>query len=270
MKRIVLSRKGFDSSAGGRPSPILLDGRLLPLPIPQDSPSPARFADLSINGLTGTEALAKAGVPHMAEQYCHHDPDLQQGLFGQHGPSLTELDNLGVGEGDLFLFFGWFQQPLGGQDMHHIFGWLQVAGMVRGGEAIAEHLRARGAEHPHGHGDFVAKDHNALYIGGKSLDAGRGDEGLPGYGMFAEEEEELVLSTPGQDNRSVWRLPEEHFRAAADAGGPFMSKRLKWIRRKPLLADSGGRGQEFVLDCQAYPQVADWALGLIRRYAPFS
>ncbi len=32
--RIILSRKGFDSGSGGVPNPILPDGRLVPLPIP--------------------------------------------------------------------------------------------------------------------------------------------------------------------------------------------------------------------------------------------
>ena len=34
--KIVLSRKGFDSSSGGYPSPILPDGKMLSLPIPGD------------------------------------------------------------------------------------------------------------------------------------------------------------------------------------------------------------------------------------------
>ena len=32
--KLVLSRKGFDSSSGGCPSPILPDGQMLSLPIP--------------------------------------------------------------------------------------------------------------------------------------------------------------------------------------------------------------------------------------------
>ena len=34
--KVILSRKGFDSSNGGCPSPILPDGTLLSLPIPTD------------------------------------------------------------------------------------------------------------------------------------------------------------------------------------------------------------------------------------------
>ena len=32
--KLIFSRKGFDSSAGGIPSPILPDGRMISLPIP--------------------------------------------------------------------------------------------------------------------------------------------------------------------------------------------------------------------------------------------
>ncbi len=40
IRRVILSRKGVDSAAGGRPSPILPDGRLFSLPIPQRPPRP--------------------------------------------------------------------------------------------------------------------------------------------------------------------------------------------------------------------------------------
>ncbi len=33
--KLILSRKGFDSSSGGVPSPIFSDGRMLSLPIPE-------------------------------------------------------------------------------------------------------------------------------------------------------------------------------------------------------------------------------------------
>nr|WP_275450862.1 hypothetical protein [Pseudomonas syringae] len=37
--RIILSRKGFDSAAGGCQGPILPDGRLFSLPIPDKASS---------------------------------------------------------------------------------------------------------------------------------------------------------------------------------------------------------------------------------------
>ncbi|WP_088501318.1 hypothetical protein [Burkholderia ubonensis] len=46
--KVVFSRKGFDSQYGGMPSPILPDGRLLPLPIPSSHDS-ATLADLDFS-----------------------------------------------------------------------------------------------------------------------------------------------------------------------------------------------------------------------------
>ncbi|MEZ4682601.1 MAG: hypothetical protein R2932_51180 [Caldilineaceae bacterium] len=47
--KIILSRKGFDSSSGGVASPILPDGTLLSLPIP-DATGPITYADLEWQG----------------------------------------------------------------------------------------------------------------------------------------------------------------------------------------------------------------------------
>jgi hypothetical protein len=43
--KLIFSRKGFDSSAGGVPSP-LVDGRPISLPIPTRMPTPTRFREL--------------------------------------------------------------------------------------------------------------------------------------------------------------------------------------------------------------------------------
>jgi hypothetical protein len=47
--KIILSRKGFDSAAGGYANPILPDGTLLSLPIPDDTAS-THFSDLRNSG----------------------------------------------------------------------------------------------------------------------------------------------------------------------------------------------------------------------------
>src|SRR5437763_11628659 len=43
-RKIILSRKGFDSAAGGCASPVLPDGRLVSFPIPDDEGVP--YGDL--------------------------------------------------------------------------------------------------------------------------------------------------------------------------------------------------------------------------------
>ena len=47
--KVILSRKGMDSEAGGIPSPILPDGTLLSLPIP-DNTSGQKYSELYYNG----------------------------------------------------------------------------------------------------------------------------------------------------------------------------------------------------------------------------
>ncbi|WP_311061003.1 hypothetical protein [Pseudomonas aeruginosa] len=44
--KLIFSRKGFDSSAGGVPSPIV-EGRPISFPIPTRMPTPIAFGDLA-------------------------------------------------------------------------------------------------------------------------------------------------------------------------------------------------------------------------------
>ncbi len=115
--KIILSRKGFDSSNGGCPSPIMPDGTLLSMPIPSyDDDS---FYDISWKGTTYADILEQI-CPKKTYYNCHIDPDIRnnriekvQGwrpAFGQTGSAQGILSNAGVEPGDLFLFFGWFRQ----------------------------------------------------------------------------------------------------------------------------------------------------------------
>ena len=110
MRRIVLSRKGFDSSpqGGGSASPIFEDGRIFSMPIPEPfPPSPKKYKDLYFNGISGIDALKECSVTSVSSQsFCHYDPALNkdEGIFGQSDSSQSELSNREVGDGDLFLF----------------------------------------------------------------------------------------------------------------------------------------------------------------------
>ena len=107
MKRIILSRKGFDSTYGKKASPIFNDNKIFSLPIPQEEKSPHKYGDIEFNGINGKDALSEAKVKNYSENdYCHYDPYLngKEGLFGQVSASQTELENAGVKKDDLFLF----------------------------------------------------------------------------------------------------------------------------------------------------------------------
>ena len=53
--KIILSRKGFDSSNGGCASPIMPDGTLLSMPIPTNDE--VSFENIAWNGMAYAEIL---------------------------------------------------------------------------------------------------------------------------------------------------------------------------------------------------------------------
>jgi hypothetical protein len=162
-KRIILSRKGFDSSAGGFASPIFPDGRMSSLPIPENAKYPdvtLRFNDLGGSG--DQDAGISSIIDRLPRTFdvrskLHLDPDIRPalrprnggdplGYFGQEGRAMTELQKHGVCDPtnkSLFLFYGWFKgvrveddgrlryetatpRELRTHNQHVIWGWLQV------------------------------------------------------------------------------------------------------------------------------------------------
>ena len=114
--------EGFDSAAGGGPSPILPDGTLVSLPIPL-GPSPVTYRDVYHNGSPLADLVTPLSRGRVtADHPCHLDPDLRREsrarlpgwrpIFGQCGPALSHLRNEGVKPGDLFIFFGWFREVI--------------------------------------------------------------------------------------------------------------------------------------------------------------
>lgn len=150
-KRIILSRKGWDSKAGGKPSPIFPDGTVVSLPIP-DRHSGISYGDVRLSDRrsigTMVESLTRGRISRNDE--VHLDPDLSvhsidrsrfTAAFGQCGPAQAHLENQAVTkesaarDGDLFLFFGLYRpvhndmnewQYTSTKAVHIIFGWLQV------------------------------------------------------------------------------------------------------------------------------------------------
>lgn len=279
--KLILSRKGFDSSAGGCPSPILPDGRLCSLPIP-DRQSLLHYRDLTVNGINAGELVADlTGHPERADDTAHLDPDLDpdtcvreqgwRGLLGQDGTAQSHLRNQQVGDGDLFLFFGLFRpaEKLAGHwrfvksepARHVIWGWLQ-AGAVH---AIPELERSDlpwARYHPHFAG--VRGRQNTLYEASDKLSLGdlpcnRLRSQRPGFGTFRHFAPELQLTALESRSPSLWRLPAAFFPVSADRALTYHQKLERW----QLAGDhcdlrAAARGQEFVLDLDYYPGVSNW------------
>jgi hypothetical protein len=281
--KIILSKKGFDKS-GDTANPIFPDGGMFSLPIP-DSASGIRYEEV-LSGrkdyptaISILKALGKGEA--WSERQAHLDPDLLPGNCAQRlpgwRPSLgTEkkayghLSDQGVTEGDIFLFYGWFQKvepdkngglKSDGIDRQVIWGWLQI------GE-ICPIETARGYEwlqtHPHvrRYGDEGLAKY--IYIAAPSLQApGSGLENIPGAGVFGRYKEQLLLNEPGK-NLTDWRLPAFFYPTAGKPPLSWCSDDDNW-----RLADgfcyvqkTANRGQESVLQDDYWPEAARWLAGL--------
>lgn len=282
--KLVLSRKGFDTSAGGGPSPVLPDGTMASLPVPEQ---PA-FAEGSVPydavavvpGWTAARLARALGADDaVVVAGAHLDPDLDAAArprstgwrpsFGQAGAAAAHLANQGVGVGDTFVFWGLFRHAVvaGGtatwdrsrRPFHAVFGWLTVGAVLH--PARAGDAPTWTAHHPH-----VAapgRNANTLYVA-----ADRGPCGLPGAGRLAWHDV-LRLSVP-EGPASRWALPLSCHPDRSGAELTYHRDRSRW-------SESAGearlrtvpRGQEFVVE--ATPGWRTWlegVLGADRRPAP--
>lgn len=261
MPNIILSRKGFDSSAGGKPS-FLWNDKLYSIPVPQ-AYSGVAYKELQIDKNTSYwKIMEDVGITQYSD--AHLDPDLRKEamerendpwlpIFGQADSALTHLLNEGVGEGDLFLFFGWFKEIerleggnfsyiKGKPDLHVIYGFLEVGeyfdayeGSFHPKKAVQQHIHYQRKD------GYTAPEKNGLFIG----------SGQPTFfkrkaGLFRFEESLILTEKP--KSRSKWLLPKCFFandgrcklsHHKEKVGVPYDSKyRIKSV----------GRGQEFVAE----------------------
>ncbi|MDO8430796.1 MAG: hypothetical protein Q7S58_00150 [Candidatus Binatus sp.] len=280
--KLIFSRKGFDAKYGGCASPILEDGSLCSLPIP-DPNAPTRFRDIQLKGASiapMVEALTRARIT--ASDGAHLDPDLRgesivrapgwRPIFGQADAAASHLANNGVGAGDLFLFFGWFRQTTGAgcaisfvpgaPNLHVIFGWMEVGAVHPMSDRLIEAMPwAR--MHPH----FVEREryrNNTVYVASERLDS----LGLAsaGAGAFDCIRPELILTQlEPYLGRSTWRMPacfEPRGRTLLtrhQAGRWSSNGATVQLRSVPI-------GQEFVLDIGEYPDVKSWACNLFTSF----
>lgn len=232
--KIVFSRKGFDSGAGGAPSPII-EGKPISLPIPTKRRSATTYGDLGFGEIV--EQVTRGRL--IRSSLCHYDPMFESGrcAFGQTGAAQAHLQNQGVGVGDVFLFFGLFANASGGDRHHRIFGYLEVESVnALGPEPNAKSQPAGFSNrHPHTIGEW--NPNNTIYLG-------RGH-------VAATAHADLRLSKPGEQV-SRWRVPSW----LRGAGLTYHAKLDRWEGEETLVV--AARGQEFVTDVTATPKALTW------------
>ena len=285
-QRIVLSRKGFDSGSGGCPSPIFPDRSLCSIPIP-DSPFSSshsyrsiQYKDTNIGDFLEdlTEGLREpwtgAHTPHLDPDIRHEAlprPPEWRGLFGQAGNAQSHLKNQGIAAGDLFLFFGLFREVhtehgrwafrQDAQGIHVLWGWLQVA-EIQPVDVIRNNPTYQWTTY-HSHFAKAGDPRNTLYIAANELDLVLDTLSTPGFGVFPTLREDLVLTNP-DGTTSQWRLPRWFYPVNGRRPLTYHGDPNRWeCDHRHAYLDTVGRGQEFVLHTDDYPEASDWASNLI-------
>lgn len=271
--KIILSRKGFDSASGGCPSPIMPDGTLLSLPIPDDyaptviikTEKLLTFSDLVYKSHTYTQLLA--GIRRTKTyNVCHLDPDLRkdarstpidgwEAAFGQTESALGVLRNAKVQIGDLFLFFGLFREVeyykdtirfiRGARKIQIIYGYMEIGEILYKPEQIEKFYW-----HPHATKGLYEDDRNAIFLPSKHLSL---CSSLPGYGVL-NYREDRVLTMQGE-NTATWK-PHDF----------YMPNNIYDDRKNSAKSGSkglyyAGQWQELVLNSNE--NANDWALKMI-------
>ena len=279
-RRLILSRKGFDSASGGCPSPIFPDGTMLSLPIPS-SGAQITYGDLHHGGIKIGQLVGDLTQNRIdARDGVHLDPDVNpdvyprqegwRGLFGQAGIAQRHLEAQGVGGGDVFLLFGLYRQVQGTKtgwrfvrgaaQLHLLWGWLQIEQVCKVDE-IRTDAKLRWA-HYHDHFRGYDDPSNTLYVASRRLDLG-GIQAAPGAGVFPRLDARLHLTEPGKPV-SQWRLPRWFYPDGKKTPLTYHGTRARWQHDDEYAyLQSVGRGQEFVLDLQQHPEALGWVSGLV-------
>jgi hypothetical protein len=249
--KIILSRKGFDSTAGVIHSPII-DGKFFSLPIPEGG-SGLFYKDLKLfgNNMDLFSLIRQLGAKQFSE--CHMDPNLNPSLyglnekdgwspvFGQDDTALKHLlDTNKISVGDIFLFFGRFKyatlkgkkvEYLKSKELHAIYGFLEIGEIVNIGKGLNDEQKEKFNNHPHvKHQEYYHKNSTLFIPASKSI------HGLSHTVGTFKFNKELVLSEE-EKSLSNWKMPK-----------PFWGKEFTYELKidKKGIVKSPGRGQEMV------------------------
>ena len=270
--RLIFSRKGFDSASGGGPSPLLAV-RPRSLPIPTRMPTSTRFED--VRDGVAPQVARLSGGRISADQPCHLDPDLDaaalprqpgwRGSLGQAGAAQSHLRNQGVAVGDVFLFWGLFQENSGdpewrfrGLREHRLFGWLQIGEVW----TIANDPRGLLTAHPwlHAHphtqtGGWPRT--NTVYVASERLSLDGRQTTLPGWGLLRNG---YRFTVHGSTSPSLWEMPP-WLDVMQGGVGLTYHPAARW--RSGGRLQSAARGQEFVAHIADRQDARRWLVNVI-------
>lgn len=257
--KIIFSRKGFDSTAGGFPSIIFPNREMYSIPIPskfdRDSYSEIvyKYDNYPIQKILNdiTNQKINSGKLRSCNYFdkkfnLHSDPKFFKDFFvlGQAGSALGHLNNSNIMKGDIFLFYGWFKEvdlvseiwkyKNNSNDMHIIWAYLIIDEILDlNCEETKEMIKIKYPfleKHPH---YFYQEKNNKIFL------AKKGNFKKFNY------HQKLVL-TRNNYNRSIWSLP--YFFNHPEAFSYLQKRNFNIIDESNIEIVHKGYGQEFVLD----------------------
>ncbi len=209
----------------------------------------------------------------------------------------------GVDEGDIFLFFGWFNHVVNkdgkraydtqSQGFHQIWGWLQIDRIIRLDQDVDMKTVPKWAKyHPHCH--HPEWKPNVLFIGRQTLSLdGFDSKDIKGYGAIKHFSPLGILTemdlhnnnkyfnlfqkgigkpnSPNLDIKtSLWRLPlwfyhKDITKRLGNHNKDNARTNASWFKDdNSAYLKSTSPGQEFILDMEHYPPEAkQWVLDII-------
>jgi hypothetical protein len=257
---------------------------MISLPIPSQADN-FTFADINVPDVDIASLLSGLSRQrHAISDRVHLDPDIDRSAnnrlpgwrpsLGQTGAAQTHLEGQGVGPGDVFIFFGWFREVELHQgiwryvprapDLHVMFGWLEVDAVIPVAQNRNPALKAFPwiADHPHvANPDAYGDQNNTLYVA--PAQSNIWPDAPHGGGRFAHFTDALRLTAPGE-SRSNWSLPNWLHPAGRPALSYHGSAKRWQVRDGDVRLKSVGRGQEFVINGTAYPELEEWVSSIVR------
>jgi hypothetical protein len=231
--------------------------------------------------MAGFKVITEELANREQTQRAHLDPDLDfkslqrirgwRPIFGQANSAESHLANKGLGPGDIFLFFGLFREVerVGSKwayaracrPKHVIFGWLQVNRKV----ATTEWPEADRWAFYHPHFSQKKRLNNVIYVANRALKLpGPRASNIPGAGVFPFFSPQLQLTAPDLKRIGRWLLPAWCHPEGRNSVLSYHRNLSRWeISQEGMLLSTVGRGQEFVLDCDDYPEAINWLRSLV-------
>jgi hypothetical protein len=146
-------------------------------------------------------------------------------------------------------------------DLHIIYGWLQIDAVLRVGHG-EPNPPEWAIYHPHFHGTYPKN--NTIYTSRDRLLLDGVPVGVPGGGAFERHDEKLCLTAPGSRRRTLWQLPQWFCPHEGRPPLSYHSNMTRWeCSDYHTILQSVGRGQEFVLEADHYPEAVGWVWDLI-------